>query len=188
MSYHTHTYHIQEAYCGVEIFIDLVNDYTKVTNHNCKLKNIFSSILTYTCPVINHLANMSLSFIMTTSNGNIFRVTGLLCGEFTGHRWIPCTKGTRQNFDAEALMFSLIHALNKRLNKHWWGWWFETPSRPLWRHYNVNGLVRNWPTTCCVETLYIWYCLLMFFATDSIMMNQNSGRALFCIKYWKPMK
>ena len=23
--------------------------------------------------------------------------------------------------------------LNKRLNKQSWGWWFETPSRPLWR-------------------------------------------------------
>ena len=29
---------------------------------------------------------------MTSSNGNIFRVTGPLCGEFTGHRWIPRTK------------------------------------------------------------------------------------------------
>ena len=33
-----------------------------------------------------------------------------------------------------ALMFSLICALNKRLNKQSWGWWFETPSRALWRH------------------------------------------------------
>ena len=31
---------------------------------------------------------------MTSSNGNIFRVTGLLCGEFTGHRWIPLTKAS----------------------------------------------------------------------------------------------
>ena len=33
-------------------------------------------------------------------------------------------------------MFSLICALNKRLSKHSCGWWFETPSRPLWRHCN----------------------------------------------------
>ena len=26
--------------------------------------------------------------------------------------------------------------LNKRLSKHWWGWWFETLSCPLWRHRN----------------------------------------------------
>ena len=31
-------------------------------------------------------------FMLTSSNGNIFRVNGHLCGEFTGHRWIPHTK------------------------------------------------------------------------------------------------
>ena len=39
--------------------------------------------------------------LMTSSNGNIFRVTGLLCREFTGHRWIPRTKGS----DAELCCF-----------------------------------------------------------------------------------
>ena len=33
-------------------------------------------------------------FMMTSSNGNIFRVTGPLCGEFTSHRWIPHTKAS----------------------------------------------------------------------------------------------
>ena len=37
-----------------------------------------------------------------------------------------------------ALMFSLICALNKRLSKQSWGWWFETPSRPFWRLCNIN--------------------------------------------------
>ena len=27
---------------------------------------------------------------------------------------------------------------NKQLSKQWWGWWFEMPSRPLWRHCNVS--------------------------------------------------
>ena len=30
--------------------------------------------------------------MMTSSNGNIFRVTGPLCGESTRDRWIPLTK------------------------------------------------------------------------------------------------
>ena len=34
-------------------------------------------------------------------NGNIFRVTGHLCGEFTGPRWIPPTKAS----DAELWNF-----------------------------------------------------------------------------------
>ena len=31
--------------------------------------------------------------IPASSNGNIFRVTGPLWGEFTGHQWIPLTNG-----------------------------------------------------------------------------------------------
>ena len=27
--------------------------------------------------------------------------------------------------------------LNKRLSKQSWGWWFQTPSRSLWRHRNA---------------------------------------------------
>ena len=43
---------------------------------------------------------------MTLRNLNIFRVTGLLCGEFTGHRWTPPHKGQWRG----AIMFSLICA------------------------------------------------------------------------------
>ena len=32
--------------------------------------------------------------MMTSSSGNIFRVTGPLCGKFTSHRWIPLTKAS----------------------------------------------------------------------------------------------
>ena len=46
--------------------------------------------------VISNQFNM-----MTSSNGNIFRVTGHLCGELTGPRWIPRTKAS----DAELWCF-----------------------------------------------------------------------------------
>ena len=73
-----------------------------------------------------------IQFLMiTSSNGNIFRVTGHLCGEFTGHRWIPRTKAS----DAELWFFYL--RLNKRLSKELCCRWFEKPLRPLWRHCNV---------------------------------------------------
>ena len=62
--------------------------------------------------------------MMTPWNGNIFRITGLLCGEFTGHRLIPLTKASDGGFD---IFFDLC--LYKRLNKQSWNWWFETPSR-----------------------------------------------------------
>ena len=34
--------------------------------------------------------------------------------------------------------------LNKRLSKQSWGWWFETLSRPLWRHRNEWKLRPQW--------------------------------------------
>ena len=45
-----------------------------------------------------HWANICM---MTSSNGNLFRVTGHLCGEFTGPRWISRTKAS----DAELWCF-----------------------------------------------------------------------------------
>ena len=32
--------------------------------------------------------------MMTSSNENIFRVAGFLCGESAGHQWIPLTKAS----------------------------------------------------------------------------------------------
>ena len=52
--------------------------------------------------------------MMTSSIGNIFRVTGPLRGEFTGHRWILLTKASDADW---TLTFSFICALNKRLSK-----------------------------------------------------------------------
>ena len=70
--------------------------------------------------------------MMTWSNGNILRLIGSLCGEFTGHRWIPLAKVS----DAELWYFLFDLHLNKRLSKQSWGWWFEMPWRSLWRHCN----------------------------------------------------
>ena len=69
--------------------------------------------------LISHRSTLSM---MTSSNGNIFRVTGPLWEESTGHR----------SFD---VFFDL--RLNKRLSKQRRRQWFETPSRSLWRHCYV---------------------------------------------------
>ena len=69
---------------------------------------------------------------MTSSNGNIFRVTGPLCGKFTGPGEFPTQRPVTRRFD---VFFDL--RLNKRLSKQPWGWWFETLSWSLWRHCNA---------------------------------------------------
>ena len=68
---------------------------------------------------------------MTSSNGNIFRVTGHLCAEFTGPGEFPAQRPVTRGFD---VFFDLCP--NKRLSKQPWGWWFETPSWSLWSHCN----------------------------------------------------
>ena len=58
-------------------------------------------------------------------------------GEFPTQR--PVTRSFDGFFDLR---------LNKRLSKQWRGWWFETPSHPLWRHSNE----RQWimPQQKCI--------------------------------------
>ena len=92
----------------------------------------------------NELRNMK-----TSSNGETFSALLAICagnspvtGEFPAQR--PVTRSFDVFFDLR---------LNERLSKQLWGWWFETPSRPLWRHSNdlyrqqvfwfINHLSRN---------------------------------------------
>ena len=94
---------------------------------------------------IYYLKDMIVQYtaMMTSSNGNIFRVTGHLCGKFTGPRWISHTKAS----DAE--LWCLLWS--KQLSKQWRGWWFETPSWSLWRHRNGISyvmVVQHYLTVC----------------------------------------
>ena len=56
-------------------------------------------------------------------------------GEFPTQR--PVTRNFGVFFD---------RCLNKHLSKQSWGWWFETPSRALWRHCNATTCQRLQPT------------------------------------------
>ena len=69
---------------------------------------------------------------MTSSNGNIFRVTGPLCGEFTGPGEFPTQRPVTRSFD---VFFD--RRLNKRSSKQPRGWWLETLSCSLWRQSNA---------------------------------------------------
>ena len=70
-------------------------------------------------------------------------------GEFPAQR--PVTRSFDVFFDQH---------LNKRLSEQSWGWWFETPSRPLWRHRNVRsygGRLGQWEyITNCQLNLRVW--------------------------------
>ena len=69
----------------------------------------------------------------------------------------PAQRPVTQSFD---LLFDL--RLNKRLSKQSWGWWFETLSRPLWRHCNGQYMIHWWlqPTavTCLLQHVTLPPC------------------------------
>ena len=72
----------------------------------------------------------SMYSMMTSSNENI--------GEFPAQR--PVTRSF-------GVFFDLL--LNKRLSKQSWGWWFETPLCPLWRHCTVRLYPSSWHAKRC---------------------------------------
>ena len=79
--------------------------------------------------------------MMMSSNGSIFRVTGPLCGELTGHRWIPLTKGS----DVELWCF---------LSSAPWisGWVNNREAGDFRRHHaHYNVIVLVWEFTCMNE-------------------------------------
>ena len=65
-----------------------------------------------------------------------------------------------------ALIFFFDLHLNIRLSKQSWGWWFETLSRPLWRHCNVK----------CHGPLF----LLCFTALGTILLHRSPLISLHC--------
>ena len=110
-----------------------------------KRKTKYKKLLTHIKYTVKHAhsrfhyscAGKVREYMMTSSNGNIFCVTGHLCGEFTGPRWIPHTKTS----DAELWCFSLICV--------WINGWVNTRGagdlRRYRAHYDVIVMTNSQP-------------------------------------------
>ena len=88
----------------------------------------------------------------------------ICAGNSPGTGEVPTQRPVMRSFD---VFFDL--RLNKRLSKQPWGWWFETPSFPLWRHCNeissrLNIIILDkmiqlfvmsvWPSMWCNQSLH----------------------------------
>ena len=78
----------------------------------------------------------TISALLTLCVGN-----SPVTGEFPSQRSV--TRSSDVFFDLR---------LNKRLSKQSWGWWFETPSRSLWRHCNEQWCLQ-WGITKIYDIL-----------------------------------
>ena len=133
------------------------------------MASIHSSVRAY-CHQISR-SNVTCINMMTSSYGDIFRVTGHLCG-ITGE--FPAQRAVRQSFD---VFVDLL--LNERFSKQSWGWWFETPSSPLLRYSNELSYLSDIPHVPLKHKICdIWWKSVKPFG------NQD---ARFRKRYSKPM-
>ena len=74
----------------VRKYVLFLNSYIYISSYivMCITKERTSLCVVCTCGV----GGWGWGSKMTSSNGNIFRITGPLCGEFTSDQWIPLTK------------------------------------------------------------------------------------------------
>ena len=74
-----------------------------------------------------------------------------------GNSPVPAQRPVTRSFD----VFCDLHP-NKRLSKQSWGWWFETLSRPLWRHCNGKEM----------KTVLVAYCERKISGQFAYIMNK----------------
>ena len=92
-------------------------------------------------------------------------------GEFPTQR--PVTRSFDVYFDLRP---------NKRLSKRSWGWWFETQSRPLWRHRNAHiCLLTNNILFLVMVTMGMWSpCGLMNPISSYVLLSIFDDRINRC--------
>ena len=89
-------------------------------------------------------------------------------GEFPTQR--PVTRSFGVFFDLR---------LKQRSSKQWWGWWFETLSRPLWRHRNVPNIMHiQQDSECRHTTVQVVHRLLK---SQRHILSQCGLRGLSCV-------
>ena len=100
-------------------------------------------------------------------------------GEFPSQR--PVTRSFDVFFDLR---------LNKRLSHQSWGWWSETPWRPLWHHRNVNATGWHVPlakthrsTPLFPGWIVQWhwgYCLPVWYHLSVLVTHLKAGDPRHC--------
>ena len=103
---------------------------------------IFIPISAWSAREIGNFHTTSL-YRMTSSNGNISALLDLCAGI---HRSPVDSLHNGQWRGRSFDVFFDLH-LNKQLSKHSRRWWFEAPSRSLWRHFNGHEIKLHspWP-------------------------------------------
>ena len=90
----------------------------------------------------------------------------------------PAQRVVTRSFD---VFFDL--RLNKRLSKQSWGWWFETPSRPLWRHRNAYTDCARRKSSHLNDLSDILVVILFLFQTGNTTVKHEQKKRTYVSKH-----
>ena len=99
-------------------------------------------------------------------------------GEFPAQR--PVTRSFDVFFDLR---------LNKQFSKQSWGWGFQTPSCPLWRHFDESEAVINFRNFVSLMSVFIWFrdeymrCIYIIFLLLCLLHGLQSSE--IAIMLWR---
>ena len=100
--------------------------------------------------------------------GTFSALLAICAGNLLVSSEFPAQRPVTRSFD----VFFDLH-LNKRLSKQWWGWWFETPSRPSWRHWNEYGITDRLFEFAVVGRNYLIFITVRCLGNRSHLWNVN---------------
>ena len=87
---------LEFQYCNTNVYMFLLFEYWLCSRYN--FRPVVTTYVVYIVLLCQHVFGSCTywfrMYAMTSSNGSMFRVTGPLCREFIGDRWIPLTKSS----------------------------------------------------------------------------------------------
>ena len=125
--------------------------------HNCSCAWVVMAFGEFTAQMTSNAENVSIWWLSWWRHQmETFSALLVICagnspvpGEF------PAQRAVTRGFD---VFFDL--RLNKRFSKQSWCWWFETLSRPLWRHCNVPE-IKQGTNPSNITQLWLYFYIYM---------------------------
>ena len=150
------------------------NEYLAITGMGCHLLLFSRGCFRENWPCYNCTTMYNAnSPILTSWNGNVFRVAGPLWGEATDG--FPSQRPVTRSFD---VFFDL--RLNKRLSQHSRRLWFETPSRSSWA--TVSFHILSVSPKALTSSSYFSVAIDNLHPRNTICWNENNNET--CLVSW----
>ena len=128
------------------------------TANEDRVENIWkiTRSLSITCATLMWRDDMNANVLLSWWRHEMGTFSALLAIVHGIHR-SPVNSPHKGQWHGALMCFDL--RLNKQLSKQSWGWWFETPSHPLWCHCNVCWMIMFFYKYRKIGRCFTCYCM-----------------------------